>query len=41
MEGENTSFCIMDIGRMNNDRQQVSHYIHYDVTFSAFCFFLL
>ena len=36
---KNTSFRIMDIGRVNNDRQQVSHYIYYDVAFSAFCFF--
>ena len=33
------AFCVMNIGSMNHNRQQTAQHIHYDVPFSAFCFF--
>ena len=33
------TFCIMDIGGMNHDRQQAAQRVYDDVSFSAFRFF--
>ncbi len=34
-----STFCVMNIGCMNDNRQQTTQHIHYDVPLSAFCFF--
>ena len=34
------AFCIVNIGGMNDNRQQTTQHIHYDVPLSAFRFFL-
>ena len=33
------TFCVMNIGSMNHNRQQTAQHIHYDVPLSAFRFF--
>ena len=33
------TFCIMNIGGVNDNRQQTTQHIHYNVPFSAFRFF--
>ena len=35
-----STFCIVNIGGMNHNRQQTTHHIHYDVPLSAFRFSL-
>ena len=38
--GRYPTFCIMNVGGMNDNRQQTTQHIHYDVPLSAFRFFL-
>ena len=37
--GRYSTFCVMNIGSMNHNRQQTAQHIHYNVPLSAFCFF--
>ena len=37
--GRYPAFCVMNISRMDHNRQQTAQHIHYDVPLSAFCFF--
>ena len=37
--GRYPTFCVVNIGGMNNNRQQTAQHIHYDVPLSAFRFF--
>ena len=37
--GKYPAFCIVNIGGMNDNRQQTTQHIHYDVPLSAFRFF--
>ena len=39
--GRYSTFCVMNIGSMNHNRQQATGHIHYDVPLSAFRFFPL
>ena len=37
--GRYSTFCIMNVGGMNDNSQQTAQHIHYDVPLSAFRFF--